>query len=103
MLLTDVNTGDKVKAEDLITFLLITIMRYGAARYVMTQGCNPRTDDERRFGCGQPKFEYSRRSPIAATVLNMYEGSLIDATDINEITAKMNAGLYPLEDDQSNC
>lgn len=100
VLLTDVNTGDKVKAEDLNLLADYYNEIWRGKIGVYSYDATHHTDDERRFGWGQPKFEYSQEDPlIAATALNMYEGSLIDATDINEITAKMNAGLYHTEDD----
>ena len=44
------------------------------------------------------EFAYTT-TPIAATASNSYVGTLVTTTDINEITAKMNAGLYHTEDD----
>jgi len=98
--LTSVNTGDKIKAEDLnlLADYYNEIWRGEIGTY--SYDATHHTHTERRFGWGQPLFEYSQASPlIDAKASNNYVGSLIESTDINEIVAKMNAGLYHTEDE----
>ena len=98
--LTLVNTGDKIKAEDLNNLADYYNEIWRGDIGVYSFDATHHTDTDRRFGWGQPLFEYSQDNPlIDAKASNNYVGSLIEATDINEIVAKMNAGLYHTEDD----
>ena len=96
--LTPVNTGDKVKAQDLIDLVDYYNEIWDGGAYLYD--ANHHTDAERRYGWGQGQITLN--TPPISFQKNgsaVIDGTLITATDLNEITAYMNAGLYHGEDD----
>ena len=97
-----VATGELIEAED-----LNLLVRYYNEIWSIPESApfafnthNDITGDnlDRRFGWGQSPATIDP-TPVASTSANNYNGTKVTLSDINQITAQINAGGYHQEDD----
>lgn len=95
-----VSTGNKIKAEELnnLTAYYNEIWSEPVSGpFLFNAGHGAGTDD-RRFGWGQTAATITP-TPLASSDTPPYNGTKVTISDINQIIAQINAGLYHTEDD----
>ena len=93
-------TGNKIKAEELnnlVNYYNEIWSDPQSAPFLFNASHGAGTDD-RRYGWGQTAALISP-TPVASTTLNQFSGTQVTISDINQIIAQVNAGLYHTEDD----